>query len=62
MVELEALALGVNGKLALWRSLRELETPASVPSATLSDLIGRAQRQLEEIESHRSRAAAEALS
>lgn len=63
IVELEALSLGVHGKLALWRTLRELDlaelTPAPVP---LTDLIGRAEQQLAGLESHRLQAVAEALS
>jgi hypothetical protein len=62
VVELEALALGVHGKLALWRSLEQVqaEHPA-LGQASLQTLIDRAQRQLDQLESHRLRAAAEAL-
>ena len=63
IVELEALSLGVHGKLALWRALQELElaelSSASVP---LADLIARAEQQLAGLESHRLRAAAQAFS
>lgn len=63
IVELEALSLGVHGKLALWRTLRELDlidlSSASVP---LADLIIRAEQQLAGLESHRLQAVAQALS
>ena len=62
LIELEALTLGVHGKLALWRSLQQLE-PALLPPGygLLPELVDRAQRQLEELEAHRTRASAEAL-
>jgi hypothetical protein len=62
LVELEALALGVRGKLALWRTL-ELLVPnrPELKRFELSHLIARAQRQLDEIEAYRLQAAAEAL-
>jgi hypothetical protein len=61
-VELEALALGVRGKLALWGTL-ELLVPdrPELERFELSHLIARAQRQLDEIEAYRLQAAAEAL-
>jgi hypothetical protein len=63
IVELEALSLGVHGKLALWRTLEELDhvdlSSAPVP---LADLIARAEQQLAELESHRLQAVAQALS
>ena len=63
IVELEALSLGVHGKLALWRTLRELDL-AELRSGPvpLTDLIGRAEQQLAGLESHRLQAVAEALS
>lgn len=62
VIELEALALGVRGKLGLWRTLELLgpERP-ELESFELSHLIARAERQLNEIESYRLRAAAEAF-
>jgi hypothetical protein len=61
LVELELLELGVHGKLALWRSLRQLQL--SDPMAhELRKLVSRAEQQLERLESHRIRAATEALS
>lgn len=62
LVELEGLALGVHGKLALWRSLQQLEpTLLGTADGLLVELADRAQRQLEELESYRQRACVEAL-
>jgi hypothetical protein len=62
VLELETLALGVRGKLALWRTLELLgpERPA-LESFELPYLITRAERQLNEIEGYRLRAGAEAF-
>jgi hypothetical protein len=58
VVELEGLALGVTGKLALWRALRLLadEEPA-LDAERLERLAERAKEQQDEIEEHRIRAA-----
>lgn len=63
LVELEALSLGVHGKLALWRSLQQLEPTLLLPPGygLLPELVDRARRQLEELEVHRQRASNEAL-
>jgi hypothetical protein len=62
VVELEGLALGVRGKLALWRALALLEQKRpELESFELTHLIARAERQLDEVESYRLRAAAEAF-
>ena len=62
VVELETLAIGVYAKLALWRSLQQLEPRRLAKvDADLAELVGRAKRQLEEIELHRQRATTEAL-
>lgn len=62
VVEIEALALGVHGKLALWRALQTLEpAPAPLAGAGLPELAARAEGQLNELEEHRLRAVAEAL-
>jgi hypothetical protein len=60
--ELEFLALGVTGKLALWKVLLAL-APAEprLDAQELDLLIERAERQRAEIEAHRLRAAEEAL-
>jgi hypothetical protein len=62
VIELEALALGVTGKLALWRALEDLaaEHPDLV-SFDLRGLIERAKRQRDELEVLRREAAAEAF-
>ena len=60
VVELEALILGVRGKLALWRSLEALE-PEQLAQARLTELVARADRQLEGLESHRLRAVEDAF-
>lgn len=62
MVELEGLTLGVRGKLGLWRALAEIApTWPSISSDELSHLSGRAQDQLDALETHRLRAAVEAF-
>ena len=62
LVEIEALMLGVTGKLALWRALKQLEpSRPQLANATLAGLIVRAQRPLADLEDHRLRAAREAL-
>lgn len=62
VVELEALALGISGKRAMWRTLEQLvpEHP-ELASFDIAGLAQRAQTQLERLEPHRLRAAAEAL-
>ena len=57
VVELETLAIGITGKLLLWRLLRERQLPGSA-AVDLDDLIARAERQREEVEQHRIAAAA----
>jgi hypothetical protein len=62
LLELEALALGVHGKLALWRSLQQLDrTLLGTAEGLLPGLVDRAQSQREELEVQRRRACAEAL-
>jgi hypothetical protein len=58
--ELEILALGVHGKLALWQAL-ERSTIHGVPEAELQTLIKRARSQRRRLELKRLEAAAEAL-
>ena len=60
MVELETLAIGIHGKEALWRALREI-APDDATAARLDDLIARAQRQQEDVERHRRAAGVGAL-
>lgn len=60
--ELEFLALGVTGKLALWRSLQLLvPREPRLRREQLTELIARAERQLEAIETCRRRAASDAF-
>jgi hypothetical protein len=61
LIEIELLELGVYGKLALWRSLQQLQ-PEQLSSSDLRPLLSRAERQLEQLETQRIRAATEALS
>ena len=60
LLELEGLAMGVTGKLALWRALRRVrgETVEGIDLAALEE---RAESQRAQIEELRLRAAAEAL-
>jgi hypothetical protein len=62
LIELETLSVGVHGKLALWRSLQQVEPPLlGTAEGLLAELMDRAQRQLQELELHRQRACSEAL-
>jgi hypothetical protein len=58
-IELEAVEVGIYGKLLLWQVLRDRH-PAGAGAVDLGELIGRAERQLGEVERHR-RDAGEAL-
>lgn len=56
MVELELLRLGVEGKAALWRTLRRLaDTDDRLDPVRLDGLLGRADRQLDTLEQLRLR-------
>lgn len=62
LVELEALTLGVAGKLSLWRALDQVEADRSELSKDqLQTLIARAQSQLESLEAQRRNAVTDAL-
>jgi hypothetical protein len=62
LVELEALTLGVSGKLALWRALDQLEPQRpELSKEVLRDLIARAQRQLDSLEQQQRNAVISAL-
>jgi hypothetical protein len=62
VVEIEALALGVSGKRSLWRALQALEpNEPRLAGFDLGALIARAERQLDELESHRLLAVAQAF-
>jgi hypothetical protein len=61
-VELEALVLGVSGKLALWLALqRALEQDPRLAGVDLEALIERARTQRRELEGARRQAAVAAL-
>jgi hypothetical protein len=63
LLELEGLSLGVEGKLALWRQLKESTDVADdATTPPLDELIRRAERQREGLEAHRLEAARLALS
>jgi hypothetical protein len=60
--KLEALSLGVEGKLALWRTLRHtLGSDPRLAGVDLDELIARAQSQRRRLERQRMSAAGEAL-
>jgi hypothetical protein len=61
LVELEALALGINGKLALWRALAEVADEVGVDRARMQELALRAESQRDDVERHRVQIAREAL-
>lgn len=60
LVELEGLTLGVTGKLALWRMLRELGDPR-LAGFDFDALIARAERQRDGLEQRRLEAGRLAL-
>lgn len=63
LLELEGLALGVEGKLVLWRNLRESTDIADdATSPPLGELVARAERQRAGLEEQRLEAARMALS
>ena len=60
--ELEILRLSVEGKAAGWRTLRaRADTDARIDAGRLDELIARADRQVEELEELRVRAASRVL-
>jgi hypothetical protein len=62
LLELEALIMGVNGKLALWRTLREVaRDDAALADVDFDVLMTRAQEQLRGLEEHHRMAAADAF-
>ncbi|GAA0289145.1 hypothetical protein [Kineococcus aurantiacus] len=62
VVELEGLLLGVQGKGAGWRSLRELaRTDPRLDADALEELVERADRQAAELERLRRQAVVEVL-
>jgi hypothetical protein len=62
VVELEALLLGVNGKVALWRTLQDVAAGEErLDAERLAELERRGERQREDIERLRRDAASQAL-
>jgi hypothetical protein len=63
VLELEALSVGIAGKLALWQSLQGIPALSErLQGIDLEDLIERARHQREEVEQHRQEAARQAFS
>jgi hypothetical protein len=61
-IELEGLVAGIQGKLALWRTLVAIaDKDDRLDREYLERLAARAEEQLREAEEHRVRAASEAL-
>lgn len=62
LVELDGLAIGIEGKLALWRALQKLGLEGVDASIIdLADLERRAAKQRDELENYRRRAVVTAL-
>lgn len=62
LIELEALTLGVMGKLELWRTLADIaDAEKRLERRRLEDLARRAEGQRDELQRLRQRAANEAL-
>jgi hypothetical protein len=61
LVELEALELGIRGKLAMWRALLEVSGPPPLDAPRLQELAARAERQAADVERHRLQVARSAL-
>src|SRR3954449_13184318 len=57
LVELEALALGVEGKLCLWVNLAELPQEGGLEDFDFRELADRARRQRKQLEEQRIEAA-----
>lgn len=58
LMEFEMLSLGIEGKLALWRSLQQVQgAHPALAGADLPGLIKRAESQLDGLEEHRLAAA-----
>jgi hypothetical protein len=61
VVELEALSLGVNGKLSMWMALLEVLPDARPGGVEIEQLAGRARGQLDELAELRRQASVEAF-
>lgn len=63
LLELEMLAVGIEGKLCLWRALRPLaDSRPDLAGLDLEKLIGQAEHQRRRVEGHRVDAAVQAFS
>lgn len=60
-VELEFLAMGIEGKKLLWGTLRDLAGLSRLPDIDFDDLIKRAERQRADLEPFRVRVGKEVL-
>jgi hypothetical protein len=62
VLELEALSVGIAGKLALWQTLQSLPNVRErLRAVDLDELAERARRQRDEVEEHRRQAAVTAF-
>jgi hypothetical protein len=61
LVELEVLALGIHGKLGLWRALGEIAGDPPLDAGRLTELAARAERQAADVEARRLEVARTAL-
>jgi len=62
LLELEMLAVGIEGKLCLWRALRALAgSRPELAALDLDSLIGQAEQQRSGVEEHRVQAAVRAF-
>ena len=60
--EIEMLLIGITGKLALWRALREIApSEPRLPLPRIEALIARAEQQVADVEKHRLEAARTSL-
>jgi hypothetical protein len=63
LLELEMLAVGIEGKLCLWRALRTLaQSRADLADLDYDHLIGTGEQQRQVVEGHRQEAAVRAFS
>jgi len=63
LLELEMLAVGIEGKLCLWRALRPLaDARPDLADLDLEELISHAEQQRRGVEGHRVEAAVQAFS
>jgi hypothetical protein len=62
VVELEGIRLGIEGKAAVWRSLRLLAGDYRIDPERLDELLRRADAQIDEVEALRLRAVKDCFS